>query len=79
MNRRHLLYPVRTVLHTLLLLLVLAPVVGAGGCSKEMVPSPTAAMQARYLEALIPLVDQLLSTQITDSNDPDFGALESTK
>ncbi len=31
--------------------------------------------QARYLEALKPLVDQLVSTQITDPNDPDYGAL----
>ena len=31
--------------------------------------------QARYLEALKLLVDQLVSTQITDPNDPDYGAL----
>ena len=34
-------------------------------------------LQARYLDALIPLVEQLLSTQITDPGDPDFGALVS--
>ncbi len=32
-------------------------------------------IQARYLDALKPLVDQLVSTQITDPNDPDYGAL----
>lgn len=36
-----------------------------------------ATMQARYLEALKPLVDQLVSTQITDPDDPDYGALVS--
>ncbi len=32
-------------------------------------------IQARYLKALILLVDQLVSTQITDPIDPDYGAL----
>ncbi len=45
------------------------------GCSVE---SPTRnSLQDRYLEALIPLVDQLVGTQVTDTNDPDFGALVS--
>ncbi len=35
-------------------------------------------IKARYLEALKPLVDQLVSTQITDPNDPDYGALISS-
>lgn len=51
-------------------------VVLATGCSVEEAPT-TNALQARYLEALIPLVDQLVSTQITDPDDPDFGALVS--
>lgn len=34
-------------------------------------------IRTRYLEALIPLVDQLVSTQITDPNDSDYGALVS--
>ena len=34
-------------------------------------------LQALYLEALQPLVDQLVSTQITDPDDPDYGALVS--
>ena len=53
------------------------------GCSTEEPPVQTEAvlaedtLQARYLEALLPLVDQLVSTQITDPADPDYGALVS--
>ena len=50
-------------------------IIGAG-CSVEKAPAAN-ALQARYLEALIPLVDQLVSTQVTDPDDPDFGALVS--
>ena len=58
--------PIRAALCAFLL--VVAPYALAG--AEE-------ASQARYLQALIPLVDQLLSTQITDPEDPDFGALVS--
>jgi len=66
----------------LLLFLVTVSVLGAG-CSLKDEPKPSEdnpgalPMQARYLEALKPLVDQLVSTQITDPNDPDYGALVS--
>lgn len=75
MNQKQLLHPVRIALHMLLLLFVIVTLVGTGGCSKEEVSSPTATIQSRYLDALIPLVDQLLSTQITNPDDPDYGAL----
>ena len=75
MNQKQLLYPVRIALHLLLVLFVIVTLAGTGGCSKEEVSSPTATIQSRYLDALIPLVDQLLSTQITNPDDPDYGAL----
>lgn len=53
------------------------------GCSAEEPKAQTDEVQAqvtlqdRYLQALLPLVDQLVSTQITDPDDPDYGALVS--
>ncbi len=73
-------------LHKILLLLTLALILGAGSSSQAWGSGIAASyndaedklpIQARYLKALIPLVDQLLSTQITDPIDPDYGALVS--
>jgi len=75
MNQIQVLYPVREALRVLLFLLLLVPVMGTGGCSKEDVPGTTFDIRDRYLQALIPLVDQLLTTQITNPDDPDYGAL----
>ena len=58
-----------------LLMLTMAPALGPA--ESATAPDEAPATQARYLQALIPLVDQLISTQITDSDDPDFGALVS--
>ena len=52
---------------TALFALLLAPLSAAAGQS----------LQDRYLTILERLTDQLVSTQITDPDDPDFGALVS--
>jgi hypothetical protein len=59
-------------LRACLLLLVLVPVVAAGHSRAGALP-----LQDRYLEVLKLLADQLVSTQITDPGDPDYGALVS--
>ena len=59
-------------MRALLLVTLIALTAGPGCASAE-----TPALQARYLDALIPLVDQLVSTQITNPDDPDYGALVS--
>ncbi|MEE4217831.1 MAG: hypothetical protein V2I48_09490 [Xanthomonadales bacterium] len=64
--------PYRIALHGFLVVLVALPLASAASASGSEVAS-----QARYLEALMPLVDQLLSTQVMDPEDPDFGALVS--
>ena len=60
-----------TVLPALALvcLLILAPASASDANSQPL--------QARYLAALEAMTLQLLSTQITDSGDPDYGALVS--
>ena len=57
----------------LFLLTLMVTLLAACGASEIEAPS----LQDRYAKALIPLVDQLVSTQITDANDPDYGALVS--
>lgn len=47
---------------------------GAGGGGSAMLEAPT---QQTYLKALYGLVDLLLSTQINDAQDPNYGALVS--
>ncbi len=75
MNRIQALFPTRRVVSFFLLITVMS----MGACDAPEAPSPEAAagMQTPYLEALIPLVDQLISTQVTDPVDPDYGALVS--
>lgn len=57
--------------------LLLLPSAAQGADGSTSASDGPATIQARYLEALKPLVDQLVSTQITDPNDPDYGALVS--
>lgn len=68
---------------TPVIFLALALTIGAVNPSNAWGDSPSnetaegSPLKTRYLEALIPIVDQLVSTQITDPDDPDYGALVS--
>jgi len=75
MNRMQALLPVP--LSSLFPLLFITMAMGACDAPKTPDTGAAVAAQSPYLEALIPLVDQLLSTQITDPDDPDYGALVS--
>jgi hypothetical protein len=58
------------ILRTFLAVLLLVPAIAAASHHEQVQP-----LQDRYLGVLQALVDQLVSTQITDPDDPDFGAL----
>lgn len=72
MTNEKLCFPVRMMLQMVLASILVVPLAGA-----ESSTGNAGVLRARYMEALIPLVDQLVSTQITEENDPDFGALVS--
>lgn len=77
-HRRALFRAAESALYLFLLSLALVPTVGSGqstGAPDSAFASAT--IQARYLETLTKLADQLTSTQIVDPDDPDYGALVS--